>query len=336
MNQAVDRRQWVTPEDLNVAPEVLGLPLASPGRRALAMATDLAAIALVSALANFWWLCAGALLGLDHARRQQAGRRPWRRWWVWGAAAALLAAGALQSWDEHSRPARPRAARAAAGAVPASGAAADTAEEADDDDEDAAVARATRQLLAAAAAASAGASAAGASAPLSGAGASAAPQDAGAALGLALAHQGRRIHQLETQLAEARARRSLDPRVWLRRWSDELGLGYGFSLLYFSLLPAWWGGQTLGKRLLRLRVVELTGKPMTALRCLKRFGGYAAGMATGGLGFVQVLWDPNRQAIQDKTAHTAVVDLRRPRLILDPGAPAGTTSLPPATTSLPR
>ena len=33
-------------------------------------------------------------------------------------------------------------------------------------------------------------------------------------------------------------------------------------------------------------------------------------MATGGLGFLQILWDPNRQAIQDKTAHTVVVDLR--------------------------
>ena len=42
-----------------------------------------------------------------------------------------------------------------------------------------------------------------------------------------------------------------------------------------------------------------------------RYGGYAAGMATGGLGFAQVLWDANRQAVQDKLAHTVVVDLRR-------------------------
>jgi hypothetical protein len=28
-------------------------------------------------------------------------------------------------------------------------------------------------------------------------------------------------------------------------------------------------------------------------------------------GFLQVFWDPNRQAIQDKTAHTVVIDLRR-------------------------
>ncbi len=352
MKQAIDRRRWVTSEDLNVAPEVLGLPLASPGRRAVAMAIDLGVIAVVSALANFWWLCAGALLGVDHVRRQQPGRRPWRRWWVWGAAAALVAAGVLQSWDEHSRPRRLRVARAVPADTAASGVAEEPASEADDvdeDDENAALVRAARQALAAASAASAVSAAAAA--------ASAVPHDASAAMALALARQGQRIHKLEAQLAEAKARRSLDPRVWLRRWADELGLGYGFSLLYFSLLPAWWGGQTVGKRLMRLRVVELTAKPMTALRCLKRFGGYAAGMATGGLGFVQVLWDPNRQAIQDKTAHTAVVDLRRPRLALAaPYSPAGwspegrqpdrdarigpgasaPTSPPPATTSPPQ
>ena len=65
---------------------------------------------------------------------------------------------------------------------------------------------------------------------------------------------------------------------------------------------------------LRLRVVELTGAPMTVMRCLRRYGGYAAGMATGGVGFAQMLWDPNRQAVQDRTAHTAVIDLRTPRL----------------------
>ena len=31
------------------------------------------------------------------------------------------------------------------------------------------------------------------------------------------------------------------------------------------------------------------------------------------IGFTQLLWDPNRQAIQDRTAHTVVVDLRAAR-----------------------
>ena len=54
----------------------------------------------------------------------------------------------------------------------------------------------------------------------------------------------------------------------------------------------------------------------------KRFGGYAAGFFTGGSGFVQLIWDSNRQAIQDKTAHTVVIDLRQPRRPVG-SAPAG-------------
>lgn len=76
------------------------------------------------------------------------------------------------------------------------------------------------------------------------------------------------------------------------------------------MLPAWWGGQAVGRKLLRLQVLELTGKPMPVLRCLKHHGGYAAGLATGGLCFLQILWDAKRQGLHDKTAHTAVIDLR--------------------------
>jgi hypothetical protein len=90
----------------------------------------------------------------------------------------------------------------------------------------------------------------------------------------------------------------------------ELGLGFGWGIVYFSLLPALWPGRTVGKALLRLRIVELSGRPLTPLRALKRYGGYAAGIATGGLGFAQALWDPNRQCLHDKAAHTVVLDLR--------------------------
>jgi hypothetical protein len=39
----------------------------------------------------------------------------------------------------------------------------------------------------------------------------------------------------------------------------------------------------------------------------ERAGGYAAGFATGLLGFAQIFWDPNRQAIHDKVSETIVI-----------------------------
>jgi hypothetical protein len=56
--------------------------------------------------------------------------------------------------------------------------------------------------------------------------------------------------------------------------------------------------------------------------CFGRYGGYAAGLATAGIGLLQVLWDPNRQAVQDKLAHTVVIDLRAPRALPSATPPA--------------
>jgi uncharacterized RDD family membrane protein YckC len=119
-----------------------------------------------------------------------------------------------------------------------------------------------------------------------------------------------RVARLEAELAEARKPKKLHLRDRVSEFLDDIGAGLGWGIVYFSLLPAWWGGQTVGKKLFGLRIVELTGKPMTVMRSLKRYGGYAAGLATGGLGFLQIVWDPNRQGLHDKAAHTAVIDLR--------------------------
>lgn len=92
---------------------------------------------------------------------------------------------------------------------------------------------------------------------------------------------------------------------------DDIGFGFGWGAVYFSLLTAWLGGQTLGKRMFGLRVMKLNGKPITVWESFNRYGGYAAGFATGLLGFAQVYWDANRQAIHDQIAFTVVVDDRR-------------------------
>jgi len=248
---------WITPEPLNVAPHLVGLPLAAPVRRAWAMGVDLLVVALLSGVSGLWLLAGLALVVLQlRSPKGSTTRKNAVVGWLGAGLLLLLALQAAQSaWQD--RDGSPAAVTAAPVASPA-------------------------PEVPVASAASAAESAASAA--------------------------EMRISQLQAELAAAQ--RPLSWRQQLDRVLDSVGASLGWGIVYFSLLPAWWGGQTVGKKLLGLQVVELTGKPMTVMRCLKRYGGYAAGMATGGLGFVQALWDPNRQALQDKAAHTAVVDLR--------------------------
>jgi uncharacterized RDD family membrane protein YckC len=98
--------------------------------------------------------------------------------------------------------------------------------------------------------------------------------------------------------------------------ADEIGLGFGWAGLYFTIFLAYWGGRTPGKRLMRIRVVRLDGKPIGVWVSFNRFGGYAASVFTGLLGFFEMFWDRNRQALQDRIAQTVVMrdqDQTKPR-----------------------
>jgi len=88
---------------------------------------------------------------------------------------------------------------------------------------------------------------------------------------------------------------------------DELGFGIGWASLYLTVSLSAWKGQTVGKRMMRIRVLRLDGQPITWWTAFERAGGYAAGFATGLLGFAQILWDANRQGIHDRIVGTVVV-----------------------------
>ncbi len=316
--------RFLQPEALNVAPALVGAPLGTPWRRLLAMAVDLAVVALLSGVSGMWLIAGLVLVVLQLRSRQRAvpaGRRAVVGWI--GAALVLLLAlqEAGSQWQAWRQP--------AATVV------------ADDDEaaEPAAIPASASRSAAAMGVPPADVAAASASAPATASGPASAR--ASAAASAPAINYAERIAQLESELAKARKPKKLNLKRQLSDFVDDIGAGLGWGIVYFSLLPAWWGGQTVGKKLLRLQIVELTGKPMTVMRCLKRYGGYAAGMATGGLGFVQMLWEPNRQALHDKAAHTAVIDLRvpqRPHLRDQPQAPASASvvvadhpqQLPPA------
>ncbi|MBB2487952.1 RDD family protein [Mitsuaria sp. WAJ17] len=275
--QPSPRRDWVTPEDVNVSPALLGHALARPAQRAWAMALDLALIGMASTLGNWMLLGSVALAAWLQIRRRDARRQPSSLWWL--LVALMLALGLRGLWVDlrETLQDKPRASRPAAAAP---------AQEGADEDE-------TRPEAAA-----------GSAAPSSAASAASA--------------ESRRIAELETQLRRlrrseeaARAHSGFQPRQWLEEALGEVGLRFSLAIVYFTLLPVLWPGQTLGKRLMGLQVAELSGKPMTLMRSFSRYGGYLASMGTGGMGFAQLVWDANRQALQDKAAHTVVLDLRR-------------------------
>jgi hypothetical protein len=114
---------------------------------------------------------------------------------------------------------------------------------------------------------------------------------------------------LEQQVEEAKSAEKEGPGLLatLKHFMEDLGLGFGWTGLYFTAFTLLWRGQTPGKRLLGVRVLRLDGKPLTLWTSFERFGGYAAGLVTGLLGFAQVFWDRNRQAIHDKISETVVV-----------------------------
>ncbi len=114
-----------------------------------------------------------------------------------------------------------------------------------------------------------------------------------------------RADSLADELETARKGRGI--RTIIASAADDLGVGFGWSAVYFTAFLALWRGQTPGKKLAGVRVIRLDGKPLGWWLSFERFGGYAASFSVGLLGFVQILWDRNRQGLHDKACETVVV-----------------------------
>ena len=85
-----------------------------------------------------------------------------------------------------------------------------------------------------------------------------------------------------------------------------LGLLLGMSALYQVYLGGILG-QTLGKRLLHLRVISAQGRaPGPALACV-RFVAMTLSLGLAGLGFLWCLFDRERRALHDHLSGTYVI-----------------------------
>jgi uncharacterized RDD family membrane protein YckC len=90
---------------------------------------------------------------------------------------------------------------------------------------------------------------------------------------------------------------------------QEIVVGYLFFVLFFHF-----NGRTPGKRLFRLKVIDMRGrKRLGWYQSFERAHGYAASALIGSLGFLQVLWDAKGLTMHDKIAGTTVVKLPKRR-----------------------
>lgn len=374
---AVDPRSIITPDSFGVAQELLGLPLASPSRRAAAMAIDLLAVALLTQAGGVFFgiLAAAALWRASAASTTKTGYvRTGVRGLLRGAAALVVFVVVLNGVDAIGN--RMTDDDQDGGTISLCGSQDITLalsdlgnipmfialEEADDpamaeeaaarvtawlrekrlnDDE----LRTTLDCLRNDTESEYGRTALGAQIALLGVddsvrtaalGTATSPDSALLAYASArvrgdttLVHAldslalatvaGERVTDLEEDYDELRAENAeLRMRIERFGWTDrvrsivteDLGLGFGWMALYFTALLALFRGQTLGKRLLGVRVIRLDARPLSWWISFERFGGYAASLSTGLLGFVQILWDRNRQGLHDKAVETVVIRIQ--------------------------
>ena len=143
------------------------------------------------------------------------------------------------------------------------------------------------------------------------------PWVAGVELEAAKADRTRLIRRLgELQKDNLRLQEQVDHpsfKYAVQALASDLGLTMGWAGIYFTLFLVVAAGRTPGKWLMGLRVARVDGSPLSAWSSFERFAGYAAGLATGMLGFLQVFWDRNGQSIQDSIAGTVVLDDRDPK-----------------------
>jgi len=116
----------------------------------------------------------------------------------------------------------------------------------------------------------------------------------------------------------------------LAGWNPSRSLVDGLAAVTWLLVVAayfmaFWAaaGQTPGMRLLRLRVTDMTGSRLGVGRSLLRLIGCLVAVSFVFIGFLPVLFDTRRRALQDFVAQTlAVYDPSQPPVVQEP---AGTT-----------
>jgi uncharacterized RDD family membrane protein YckC len=94
----------------------------------------------------------------------------------------------------------------------------------------------------------------------------------------------------------------VDPAAVVRRYSPALVMASLYFGLFWSLT-----GQTLGHRMLRLRVVDPRGRPPRPWWAALRVLGHGLGLLAGAMGWLWVAFDREKRGLHDHLARTYVV-----------------------------
>jgi uncharacterized RDD family membrane protein YckC len=82
-------------------------------------------------------------------------------------------------------------------------------------------------------------------------------------------------------------------------------------VLYFGLITFFTNGYTVGKRILRIRIVATNHEHLTLWHSIERSLGYYASSLEFGFGFLQYFIDYNRRTVHDRIAETIVIKVKK-------------------------
>lgn len=87
--------------------------------------------------------------------------------------------------------------------------------------------------------------------------------------------------------------------------------------IYFAITTYITNGQSIGKKILGIKIISIYHHRIGLWHCIERSLGYVASTLELGIGFLQVFWNPNRMALHDRIAETMVIKTRIKKNNLD-------------------
>jgi uncharacterized RDD family membrane protein YckC len=83
-------------------------------------------------------------------------------------------------------------------------------------------------------------------------------------------------------------------------------------VLYMGLITYFTNGYTVGKRILKIRIVATNHGHLSLWHSIERSLGYYASSLEFGFGFLQYFIDYNRRTVHDRIAETIVIKVKKP------------------------